>query len=200
MVTDRYHTRLVRGARVVLPVAAIGLLSTLFLLARSVNPDDAIPFAEVDVSMRARDQQLTMPRFAGVSRDGTEFAMTADLARPDADDPRRMTAQAVMLTLRDTSEATAQMTADTAEVDTAARQLTLEGDVRIETSTDYRLLTTRLQGTLGSLNIRATEGVTGDGPLGTLRAGAMYLNEDEDGAQRLLFTGGVDLLYVPPTE
>lgn len=200
MVADRYHTRLVRGARVVLPVAAIALLSMLFLLARSVNPDDAIPFAEVDVSVRARDQQLTMPRFAGVSRDGTHFALTADLARPDADDPRRMTAEVVMLTLRDQAEATAEMTARTAEIDTATRHLTLDGDVQIETSSGYSLTTSRLEGTLGSLDIRATDGVTGDGPLGTLRAGAMYLNEDEDGAQRLLFTGGVDLLYVPPTE
>lgn len=200
MVADRYHTRLVKWARVILPVTALALLSTLFLLARTVNPDDAIPFADVDVSMRARNQQLTMPRFAGVTLDGTQFAMTADIAKPDADDPRLMTANNITLELRDSAAATATMTANVAHIDTARRGLILEGDVQIGTSTGYQLTTARLEGSLGSLNIHATDGVTGTGPLGSLRAGAMHLNEDEDGAQRLLFTDGVDLLYHPPTE
>jgi lipopolysaccharide export system protein LptC len=192
------HTSLVRGARLLLPVAALGLMSTMFLAADRVDPDDAIPFAEVDVSMRARDQQLTAPRFAGVSQGGAAFAITAARARPDQDDPRRMTAEAVALDVVDPSQATLALTAGLARIDTATRSLSLEDGVRIVTSTGYDINAPRMHGRLDRLDVGAEGGVSGTGPLGDLSAEAMRLTEDADGAQRLLFTGGVDLLYVPP--
>lgn len=193
-----FHTKAVRLGVVVLPVLALGLLSTLFLLARKVNPDDAIPFASVDVSERARDRQLTAPRFSGVSAEGTTFDLSARTARPDPVDARRMTAQTLRLMLVDTGGGEATLASARGEIDTGARSLMLDGDVRIDTTSGYSLRTESLEGTLGRLEVVAPGEVTGDGPLGRLRAGAMRLDEDEDGVVRLLFTGGVDLLYTPP--
>ena len=192
------HTRAVRLAVVVLPVLALALLSTLFLLARKVNPDDAIPIASIDVSERARDRQLTAPRFAGISSEGTAFDLSAGTAHPDATDARRMTAQAVRLVLADTGGGKATVVADVGEIDTGGRSLILDGAVRIETANGYLLTTERLEGTLGQLDVVAPGEVTGDSPLGTLRAGSMRIDEDADGAARLLFTDGIVLLYEPP--
>ncbi|GIT91477.1 hypothetical protein JANAI62_19340 [Jannaschia pagri] len=200
MVADRHHTRLIKGARILLPVGALILLSTLFLLARTVNPDDAIPFADVDVSLRAKDQQLTSPRFSGVSRNGTEFALTAQVAKPDPKDARKMTAQEIQLTLVGREVSDARVAANTGLIDTATRTVTLTGEVEVETSTGFSLTTPHLQGSLSTLSVTAREGVTGTGPLGRLNAREMHLSEDSEGRQRLLFTGGVDLLYVPPVE
>lgn len=192
------HSKAVRLAVIVLPVLSLALLSTLFLLARRVNPDDAIGIAPVDVSERAREGQLTAPRFTGVSVEGTAFDLSARTARPDPQDARRMTAEDLSLSLVDASGGSATVASERGDVDTGARSLTLDGDVQIETTTGYRLRTDRLEGTLGRLDVVAPGEVTGDGPLGRLRAGSMRLDEDEGGAGRLLFTGGVDLLYDPP--
>lgn len=197
--TPRLHTRIVRLATLVLPVAALILLSTMFMLARKVNPDDAIPYAEVDVSARAREQQLTMPRFTGVSSDGTTYDLSAQRARPDDGDPRRMSADDIRMVLDDGLGGTTTVFSDAGQVDTGARTVRLAGDVRIETSDGYRLATEALEGSLDALLIVSPGPVHGDGPLGRLRAGAMLMDEDAGGAGRLLFTGGVDLLYVPPT-
>lgn len=193
------HSRAVRLATLVLPLAALALLSTMFLLARSVNPDDAIPFAAVDVSERARDRQVTTPRLAGVSGRGTAFDLAAREARPDATDPRRMTGEALRLVLDGKTGGQATLVADAGEVDTGARTIALEGNVRIETSTGYTLETPRMNGSLGRLEVTASEGVRGTSPLGRLRAEAMRLDEDISGAARMVFTGDVELLYVPPT-
>lgn len=193
------HSGLVRFGALILPIAALMLLSTMFLLARRVNPDDATAIAETDVSERARDRQLTMPRFAGVSREGTAFTLSAREARPDADDPRRMTANDMHLVLGDATLNGADVVARNGRLDTAARTVRLDGDVRIETFTGYALVTQRMEGTLGRLDIVAPNEVRGTGPLGTLRAGALRLDEGPAGAPRMLFTGGVDLLYQPPT-
>ncbi|CUH39915.1 Lipopolysaccharide-assembly, LptC-related [Jannaschia seosinensis] len=194
---EGWHTRLVRLGRLVLPVLALMLLSTVFLLARSVDPQDAISFADVDVSERARDQQLTAPNVTGVSADGTAFDLSARMARPDPGDPGLMNAQTVRLVL--TGDGRATVTSDFARIDTQQRDLMLDGDVRIDTSTGYRVRTERLEGTLGRLRIVSPGEVTGEGPLGRMRAGSLTIDEDADGAARLLFTGGVDLLYTPPS-
>jgi lipopolysaccharide export system protein LptC len=197
---SRWHTRLVRALRVLLPVAALALLSTLFLLARTVDPDDAIPFAEVDVSERARQQQLTAPRITGVSAGGTAFRLQAADARPDPEDARRLSADAMRLTLRDGDAAGAVVTAGRGIADTSARSVVLEGDVRVETTTGYEFRSDRLEGTLGRLRIVSPGPVAGSGPLGDLRAGTMLLEEDAAGRQTLAFTGGVDLVYRPPND
>lgn len=193
------HSRAVRLGTLLLPLAALALLSTMFLLARSVNPDDAISFAAVDVSERARDRQVTAPRLSGVSDRGTAFDLAAREARPDADDPRRMSGTALRLVLDGQARDRATIVADAGEVDTGARTIALEGDVHIETSTGYDLETARMDGSLGRLEVVAPEEVRGTGPLGELRAGAMRIDEDAGGAARMVFTGGVNLLYLPPT-
>ena len=198
MASDRAHTRIVRGAKVVLPLMALAILSLLFLLARRVDPAGAIPIGEVDVSERARDLQLTMPRVSGVSSEGTVYQLTSDAARPDPSDPRRMTLGPLRLDLGDGPGGAARVTSQAGEVDTGARRVVLDGDVRMDTTTGYALRTGRLEGTLGQLDVIAPGEVRGAGPLGDLRAGAMRLREDAEGRRTLVFSRGVELVYTPP--
>ncbi|UWQ22035.1 LPS export ABC transporter periplasmic protein LptC [Jannaschia sp. W003] len=195
MIGDAGRARLVAGAKVALPVAALALLSTLFLVARTPDPEDALPFAAVDIGERATDQQLTTPRVMGRSQGGTAFDLRAARARPDPADPRRMTIDALHLELSGRGEATVEARAGT--VDTAARTVVLEGDVAVDTATGYALRSDRLEGSLAELSLVSPGPVRGTSPLGRLRAGAMRL-EERNGAARLVFSGGVDLLYVPP--
>ena len=51
---DNLHSRLVRVLKIALPLIALLLLSTLFLFSRKINPEDAIPYASVDVDDRLR--------------------------------------------------------------------------------------------------------------------------------------------------
>ena len=52
---DNLHSRLVAILKVALPLIALALLSTLFLFSRKIDPEDAIPYATVDVEDRLRD-------------------------------------------------------------------------------------------------------------------------------------------------
>ena len=193
------RTRIVGLLRIALPLVALALLSSLFLLSRTVDPDDALPYATVDVSERARDQQLTRPRFAGVTRGGAAYKLTSDAARPDPAVAGRLSADRTLLVLDSGPGGRSAARADGAVFETERRRVTLEGAVSVGTSTGYDLRTERLVGSLGRLDVRSPGRVEGDGPLGTLRAGAMRLTEDAGtGAQRLLFTGGVEVLYRPP--
>ncbi|MEO0504251.1 MAG: hypothetical protein AAFZ14_13070, partial [Pseudomonadota bacterium] len=66
---DRY-SRFVAWLKVLLPLAALALLSTLFLLSRNTDPIAAVPFADDELLDRVRDEQITGPFFSGTTTDG----------------------------------------------------------------------------------------------------------------------------------
>ena len=78
------HTRLVGWLKVILPLTALAILSTLFLVARRVDPEAALPYAEVDVEDLAREPRMTAPTYAGTTEDGA--ALTLSASDPGDDD------------------------------------------------------------------------------------------------------------------
>ena len=78
MQADRYSIMVAR-LKVALPLMALGLLSTLFLVSRAVDPTVAIPFADQEVQDRLKNQQITGPFFSGVSARGDQIAFVADI-------------------------------------------------------------------------------------------------------------------------
>ena len=78
---DRY-SRMVAVLKVALPLLALAILATLFLVSRGGEVDVTIPFAEADLETRTRDQQVTGPFFSGTTAQGDEIVVKADIARP----------------------------------------------------------------------------------------------------------------------
>ena len=66
MVADR-HTQVVGWLKVALPLLALAVLATLFLLSDRIDPDAALPYAEVDVAERAREPRMTAPSATAAS-------------------------------------------------------------------------------------------------------------------------------------
>ena len=76
---DRY-SRVVSYLKVALPLAALALLSTLFLISRTINTDPSIPFADFELENRLRGQQVTAPFFTGTTATGQEITIAATKA------------------------------------------------------------------------------------------------------------------------
>lgn len=192
---DNRYSRFVQFAKIALPLLALGLLSTMFLLSRSVDLDDALPFYE-GIEQIAREQQLASPKFSGVTSDGSTISVTADSAKPDLTDPRRMTAVKVTADILTQSGSRFMVTSEEALYDGNQDQLNLAGMVRITTSSGYELQTEELSADLAETGLLAPGPVNGTGPSGTLEAGSMELS-GTSGSQVLVFKGGVKLVYEP---
>ena len=76
------YSRAVAIFKVLLPLAALGILATLFLISRGSQMDAVIPFAEDELNERTTNQQITKPFFSGTTAQGDELVVTADIARP----------------------------------------------------------------------------------------------------------------------
>ena len=196
---DNAYTRFITLAKIVLPLAALALLSTLFLLSRNIDPTESIPYATVDVEELVREPRVTAPNYSGVTTDGTAIAVQAETARPDPDNPDRASADVVTARLDFADGSSADITSAEGTVDTDEGLAYLEGGVVIDTSTGYHITTEALTTALEQTSVVAESTVEATGPLGRLTAGRMQIDEDEEapGQYVLVFKDRVKLVYEP---
>lgn len=191
------HSRLVGWLKVALPLMALAILSTLFLVARKVDPDSALPYAEVDIADRIREPRMTDAAYAGVTKDGSRITVTANEARPG--DGTGASAARVAAQLATPDGAHTALTAGALQVRESAGQLLLQQGVLVATSTGYELRTDAMQLALDRTGAESLGPVEGFGPPGRITAGRMQIRPSEagQGEYLLVFNGRVSLIYDP---
>lgn len=190
---NRYST-IVSWVKVVLPLLALALLASLFLLSRAPDPDAALPFADIDIEQIAREQRLSRPRFAGTLEDGREFVLVSNTAAPVPGAPNRIQVDGIEADLELTGDDHARLIAEAGIIDLSDQSADLSGSVRLTTETGYRVESDRITVGMNVLQIDSPEAVTVTGPQFRLTAGAMRMTGPANAAT-LHFTGGVRLLY-----
>jgi lipopolysaccharide export system protein LptC len=193
---DRY-SRMIAFLKVLLPLMALALLSTLFLLSQNTEPMASIPFAEAEVNERMRDQQITGPFFSGSTEQGDQISFSAGKIGV-ADGNGRVTANDISAQIDLSSGARLVFFADLGEVDIANDTSILSGKVLITTSTGYKINSERLVSAMTSLNMESPDKIIAEGPLGTFSAGSMRLTFSEKTKfTQMIFTNAVKLIYDP---
>lgn len=183
-----------------MPLAALAILSTLFLLSRGREPGTTLPFADVDIEALLREPRLTAPTHVGVTADGASLRLTADAARPDTAAPGSGTVVRPRLLVDTPDGRRSELTAGEARISAGEELLLLSGGVHLDNSLGYGLDTEALTAALDRTRLESLGPVAGVAPGGTISAGRMELRRtDAAGPYVLVFTGGVKLLYQPPT-
>lgn len=193
---DNLYSAVVGWAKIILPLCALALLSTLFLFSRGQNEPTDIAFSEVQAI--AREQRLSAPRFSGVTDDGAVLSISARTAKPDPNAPDTVNIDGMLLRMDNPSGSHLTVTATEGELDGRARVARFLGLARLETSSGFEMET---NGLIAELD---TGIVTSDGlleihaPFGELTAGQVTFQVSaENTGQQMLFTNGVRLLYEP---
>lgn len=196
---DNGYSRLVAWGKIILPLVALGLLSSIFLLSRDVDPTQSIPFAELEVDTLAREQRITAPVYAGMTKDGGAVYVSAETARPAPENRDIMIASQIHAALEAEGGSKTQLSARDATINTAAGTLEMTGGVVITTSTGYRITTQGIQARLDRIEIESMGPIKGKAPSGQLTAGQMRIapREGEPTGPVLLFKNGVKLIYTP---
>ncbi len=193
---DNLHSRLVAILKVTLPLVALAILSTLFLFSRTIDPEDAIPYADVDIADRLREPRMTGAGYSGVTVDGSALTLTAAEAAPDASGG---TARELHGRLETPDGARTDIAAFTARLDSAAKLMHLTGGVEITSSTGWLLGADGFDIALDRTSLQSTGPVAGSGPGGQISANSLRIErQGAAGSPYLLvFNGGVRLLYQP---
>ncbi len=196
------HSRLIAWLKIALPLMALAILSTLFLVARTIDPEDAIPYAEVDVEERLREPRMTDPTYAAVTEDGAALTLAATEARPDAGANGSGTARMLIGRLETPDGVTSDLTAGSVRLDAPAQTVVLGEGVEVQQSNGWMLTTESLVVRLDRTDIQSESRVEAVGPVGNLSADSLHLSETEGqtGQYLLVFNGAVKLIYQPRIE
>jgi len=197
MAADNLHSRLVGLLKVVLPLAALAVLSTLFLVSQGIDPENAIPYAEVDVAERVREPRVTDASYAGMTEDGAALSIEAADARPGVSGtPDGGQATRVIGRLETPDGGVTDLVAGAGQLDSAMGQVLLSDGVVLTSSTGYVM---KMAGVIMATDRTALDSdgaVSAMGPLGTLKAGALHIGMSGTGYV-VVFKGGVKLIYEP---
>ena len=196
------YSRLVGWLKVALPLLALAILSSLFLLTRRIDPESAIPYSDAEIADRLREPRMTDPAFAGTTRDGAMVTITAAEARPAEDGGGA--ARDIRAQLATPDGTRSALTSAGLRYDRTSGLAVFEDGVLFSNSLGYEFRTDSMSLHLDRTGAESGGEVQGHGPLGQLTAGRMELRPAEDGASPdsgylLVFNGGVRLIYQPRT-
>lgn len=199
MTTADTYSRMVRWLKVALPLTALAILSTLFFVAETLDPDAAIPYADVDVERLLREQGVSKPAFGAVTEDGVAISMSADSIRPGTEQRDRLTGTSLTANLKWPDDAHIDIASPTGIVDMSLGEAILQGGAVLESSTGYTIKSERIVANMNEAHVTSEGSISADGPAGTLTAGRLELTRqtNTDGGYLLVFKDGVRLLYQP---
>ena len=183
---DQFHSSFVAFMKILLPLIALGILSTLFLFSDNFDPGEAVPTATIDLQQRAEDQGATNATFAGVTASGDKVLLVTEKSRPDDVLAEYLLSSGTAIDIRSLH----------GEMDQRNNSASLTGDVLVKTTTGYTISTDALSTQFDTLYAETLGPISGQAPAGDLTAGRMVLeHNDETGTPHLRFTDGVKLVY-----
>lgn len=189
--------------RLALPLGALALLSTVFLLSSGVDPQRAVEMSDINVEELTREPRIGEARFAGVTNDATALTIVAHSVRSIGD----LREDGPVLLYLDTPRGElefptgriATFRGTEGRIDQSRDEIMLSGSVVLETSDGYLMTMPKLVSAIQTTHVQGTGGITGQAPAGDISADTVELTPSEQDSEGYLlaFKGNVRLIYFP---
>jgi lipopolysaccharide export system protein LptC len=188
---------MVQFLKVLLPLVAIVMLSTVFLLSRSIETDVKVPFTQRDIEERLADQIVTRPNYRGTTRKGEEVQIEAIQATQGTENSVP-TASEFRGRLGLSNGGIITLDSNSGMIRPDKNTATFIGDVVITTTDGIEVTTNLLNTALDEIRGDTPGQVNGTGVIGNFSAGRMtFGTKKKDGPVHIIFTDGVKLIYEP---
>jgi lipopolysaccharide export system protein LptC len=202
----RAYSRLVAWMKVALPLAALAVMSALFISAQKTGDLTEIFTAEELVTLGA-GLRLDNPRFAGVTEQGEPFAIRAEWALPDSAMPRFVDLERPEGEIEMKGGRTIAAHSATGRMHREKKILVLEGGVVLDTSDGYHVETELVELDLDAETAFGPGPVSGTGPSGQIDAGSFRAATGRDpeggpegrtsGGGQIWFENRVRVVFIP---
>ncbi len=203
LLPPRLRASLSQVVRLGLPLGALVLMSTIFLVARSVDPNRAAALSDLDLAALTREPRIGTARIATVGTDNSAINIDAASIRsvndPQVSGPLNLLLDKPDGTVAFTSGGLLEFRAKDGQIEQAEGQVILTEDVWLRTEQGYEMTMTILRGDMDGTAFDGTGPISGTGPVGTLSANDMTIRAlpQTSGGYLLAFKGDVRLLYTP---
>ena len=197
MIFENFYSRFVAWLKILLPLVALAILSSVVFFARESEDQRTIPFITQEGGPDTPDERVTHPEFVGVTGDGSAITMRATRVRPIDGNTSLLRAEEISGTLESMEGRIIDATAPEGKIDFDNDVADLFGEVVVDTSDGYHVVTQDLRARLDITDMKSDGPVVGTAPFGTLEADRMRLFEDASEENVLVFNGHVKLVYDP---
>ena len=198
------YSRVIAWLKILLPLLALGILSTVFLVARVIDPAQDLSHANSDIAKLAEQQMIRKPSYFGVTGDGVAIRLDAESALLgqeglDPSSPRQIRGQEVRAEIDIPDGDRIDIYAGDMSLDLPENLAWFGGGVRIESSGGYVLRSEAMRLALDAARISSDRPITFSAPIGHISAGSFQMEEmgEDTFHYFLVFKGGVRLLYDP---
>lgn len=194
------HSRVVTILKLGLPLVALALVASVFLVQTDDRLGGTINFSEADINQLGHGLRLTNSVFTGTTQSGDRFRFTAATVVPDAAPPKRAAISTLDGTLDLVDGPSVSLVADSGDLDIASQRLDIAGNVRISTTEGYELETDKATIDFVSGTFVAGDQVVTRGALGEITSGNLHVTPAAatGEARRFSFSDGVRVVYDPP--
>lgn len=192
------YSRWVGILKILLPLIAVGLLSTVFLVQKEDTFEGGLVFTKIDMATLGDGLTISNPRFSGLTTGGDTFTLAAARAVPDSSKPKVIEMTEITADLSFSDQTVVNATASQGIARIPDQVLDLNGGLTATSSTAHSFNTTG-----GRLDLRSGDFVSSGpvqmtGPGQKLEAGQMRIVTDpQDGGRFFHFENGVHLTYIP---
>ncbi len=191
------YSRLVRVLKFVLPLAALGILGTLFLFSRQIDPGKAIPLAGVDIGRILDEQGVGGARFVSSTPGGGTVRIDAERAMISGEN---MWAKNFSALVELPAGGVIDIGADLTQYRASQQRLSISGNVHVDASPEITIETDELVATNDFSQIESPGPVKADGRIGHITAGSMQITLDLSANRTgnlVVFQDGITLIYQP---
>jgi lipopolysaccharide export system protein LptC len=196
------YSRLVAILKIGLPLLALVLLASMFLVTAEDDFEGGIAFTEADLDQLGQGLQITEPVLTGMTRAEDPFRFTAAVVRPDAAPPTRAEIERLQGRIDFLGGPSVEVAAPEAVLDLETERMVASGRVTVETDDGYTLTADRMEIDLVDGTLLAEGEVDGVGPMGTIASETLRVVPAEGGDEHRVFSfgNGVRLVYNPADE
>ena len=189
----------VRAAKVGLPLIAVGIAASFFLLSNA-RYEDAVTFDGVDLSALGEGLKLTNPRFTGATARGEPFTVTAEWALPDGPQPENVELSKVSGELNMIDGRFVELSALSGNLQPKANVVELSGSVAFMSSDGHELRASRAL-LEADKNLLTAEGpVLAKGPMGRIEAGSLRVERRGEDGDFIWFENRVKVFIDKPNQ
>lgn len=188
------YSRFVGVMKRALPIAAGALIAIVLIFALLPRQSDKVSFAYESMGRIDNDLAMLKPRLTGSDQSGNPFVITADAAVQQGANARKVMLKKVEADLTLDKDRWMNASAMRGFVDMEKGALTLTGGIAVFSDDGYELHTERANVDLKKGIFRGPGEVTGQGPMGTVRADTFELDRN---TKQITLRGHVRMTIIP---
>lgn len=197
------YSSVVRILKIALPLVAVALLSTIFLVQEEDSFDGGLVFSSADLETLGDGLTVNNPRLAGTTRDGTAYVLTAATAVPDQTGISIVEFTGLNSVMRYSGGNVVELHAANAIAMVNERVLNLKNGINLRTSAGYVASTLSATADLDAGTLITNSPVTANGPAGQIKSGRMVVRTAIDAqgmptdTPEIIFDQRVKLVFEP---